>query len=143
MKFAENPWLSIEKGYKTCHADRGMSNKKKIVLDPSIGCLSTSVVAHEMLHIVGLFHEHQRPDRDQYVTVHFDNIKKKSRHNFVIYNGQKTYDVPYDPKSIMHYGRRDGCIDCTRNVMDSKVSGNNVFVLQLWAFLKDYANAYL
>jgi len=41
----------------------------------SIGsCHKTGAVMHEVLHTLGFFHEHNRPDRDNFVTIHFDNI---------------------------------------------------------------------
>ena len=36
-----------------------------------------TVVVHEMLHILGFGHEHQRPDRDDFITVLWSNIKNK------------------------------------------------------------------
>jgi len=38
------------------------------------GCVNTGAVMHEVLHTLGFFHEHNRPDRDNFVTIHFDNI---------------------------------------------------------------------
>lgn len=32
-------------------------------------------IQHELLHVLGLFHEHTRPDRDEYVEVLWDNIE--------------------------------------------------------------------
>lgn len=32
------------------------------------------IVMHELLHTAGMYHEHQRPDRDQYVTILFMNM---------------------------------------------------------------------
>lgn len=29
---------------------------------------------HELLHVLGMFHEHQRCDRDTYVTIHWENL---------------------------------------------------------------------
>jgi len=39
------------------------------------GCLQTTGgIQHELLHVLGLFHEQSRPDRDEYVIVLWDNI---------------------------------------------------------------------
>ncbi|KAL1467231.1 hypothetical protein MTO96_026227, partial [Rhipicephalus appendiculatus] len=38
------------------------------------GCLYNGTVAHELLHVVGFYHEHTRPDRDDYVDVFERNI---------------------------------------------------------------------
>jgi len=38
------------------------------------GCVNTGAVMNEVLHILGFWHEHNRPDRDNFVTIHFDNI---------------------------------------------------------------------
>ena len=37
---------------------------------------------HEMCHVLALMHEHQRPDRDNYITVHEDRILAGYEHNF-------------------------------------------------------------
>ena len=49
-----------------------------IFLYPQHGCVATGVVVHELLHSLGFSHEQERPDRDDYVTVHWDNIKAGS-----------------------------------------------------------------
>ena len=41
-----------------------------------IECLDKATIIHEAMHIIGLFHEHQRKDRNKYVIFHRDNIIK-------------------------------------------------------------------
>jgi Astacin (Peptidase family M12A) len=65
-----------------------------------------SVIKHELFHVLGFRHELQRPDRDQYIMVHMENIRKDKLPNFKIY-GDELYDIhhiAYDPKSISNYG---------------------------------------
>lgn len=56
---------------------------------------------HELMHAIGFYHEHCRPDRDQYVIVDKEKIDN------INYEKLRTSDVrmfgPYDKKSIMHY----------------------------------------
>ncbi|ETN82451.1 astacin, partial [Necator americanus] len=60
---------------------------------------------HELMHVIGLHHEHSRYDRDNFVKVHYENIKKDEWYNFEKVNADKftTHGVPYDYMSIMHY----------------------------------------
>ncbi|XP_031658184.1 high choriolytic enzyme 1-like isoform X4 [Oncorhynchus kisutch] len=60
-------------------------------------------LCHELMHALGLHHEHTRPDRDQYVTIQWDNVVPGKQENFKVKKGD-TQDLPYDYDSIMHYG---------------------------------------
>jgi len=59
---------------------------------------------HTILHAVGMWHEIQRADRDDYVKIHVENILTGYLHNFE----KKDYSffnskLPYDELSVMHY----------------------------------------
>ena len=64
------------------------------------------VVIHEIGHAIGFFHEQSRPDRDDHVTIHFENIEDGACKEFKKHSEQKitTNNIPYDHASIMHYG---------------------------------------
>ena len=38
-------------------------------------CISKGTIVHELLHILGVEHEQTRPDRDQYFSVNWPNMK--------------------------------------------------------------------
>jgi hypothetical protein len=61
--------------------------------------------AHELGHALGFHHEHQRWDRDQYVTIHYENIKAGRAHDYdrIAATNWLVTTLPYDYKSIMHY----------------------------------------
>jgi hypothetical protein len=62
------------------------------------------VVAHELAHALGFLHEQSRPDRDQYVTIHLENVIGGFEHNFNVSPSSNT-SGSYDFCSVMHYGR--------------------------------------
>lgn len=72
------------------------------------GCHHHGIAVHEILHALGVLHEHSRPDRDKYIDVKWDNIadwgafawNKGDKDQFA---ASKDTDVQYDIQSIMHY----------------------------------------
>ena len=60
-------------------------------------------IVHEFIHALGVYHMHQRSDRDKYVKINWENIKESDKFNFDKLNDAVFFDVPYDAKSMMHY----------------------------------------
>lgn len=73
--------------------------KQTISLDQYI---SVGSVIHEMGHTVGLYHEHARKDRDQYVSIQWNNIQDGQAYNFNKYTSG-TDIGPFNINSVMMY----------------------------------------
>uniref|UniRef100_A0AB38ZEU7 Metalloendopeptidase n=1 Tax=Oncocephalus sp. TaxID=2944721 RepID=A0AB38ZEU7_9HEMI len=89
-----------------CRATIGYAKGRRLLNLSPRHCLGRpGKVHHEMLHVLGLKHEHSRPDRDQYVTIIQENIAPGKEHNFIKASPLEytTYNVPYNFLSVMHY----------------------------------------
>jgi len=112
-------------GEKACgDSPPGMvGNGKQLVrlqLPATTGCANMEhTIAHEIGHAIGLFHEHTRDNRNQYVKIIWKNIDS-SPEQFcrVMYNKYLKWPPgedltkEYDFKSIMHYGVFSGAKPC-------------------------------
>jgi hypothetical protein len=68
------------------------------------GCGTLGIVAHEILHAAGMYHEQSREDRDTYVTINFANITSGYESNFNIQSANASDHGAYNYGSVMHYG---------------------------------------
>lgn len=68
-------------------------------------CRKKRTVLHEFGHAVGFYHQHNRPDRDDYVEIVWTNVVKGNEFAFdkLTLDSNAMY-FPYDYESIMHYG---------------------------------------
>ena len=89
----------------------------------NIRCMGYGTVTHELMHGLGFKHEHQRPDRDTYVTIDYSNIAAGKEGNFTKITGGTTYGA-YDYESIMHYGAYAFAVDTSKVTIDAK--GNSI-----------------
>ncbi|KAH9512785.1 hypothetical protein Btru_038183, partial [Bulinus truncatus] len=61
---------------------------------------------HEIGHALGLVHEHQLPNRDDYIGIIYENVLPRMRMWFNKYTTKVVdqMNVPYEYSSVMHYG---------------------------------------
>ncbi|XP_055013865.1 low choriolytic enzyme-like isoform X2 [Boleophthalmus pectinirostris] len=76
-------------------------HKQKLSLSKK-GCLNPATIQHELLHALGFAHEHTRSDRDDHVTVLYQNIISDKISNFAKHRTNNLY-TPYDFNSVMQY----------------------------------------
>lgn len=124
----EKAFVEIVRG-KGCRAVVGyIGRQSRLIL--GYGCIWVARVLHELLHVLGFFHEHTRPDRDEYVTIFDDNIKEASRNNFRKMSESRvtTFGLPYDFKSVLHYHDREFAIDRLKKTLEPKVGVGKVII---------------
>lgn len=108
----ETDYVEFVNDNEYCASFIGRQGGKQEVLLQD-GCVYRGIVEHEMLHVLGVFHEHTRYDRDDYVTILFSNIDDGYELNFLKRGADHTTSlgVEYDYDSVMHYGPYDFSIE--------------------------------
>ena len=74
-------------------------------------CVYFDTAVHELGHVIGFFHEHNRPDRDDFISVFPQQFPQLSD-QFEKQNplSTNTLGLGYDYASIMHYRSLGGAI---------------------------------
>ena len=67
------------------------------------GKLSNFLQSTSRIYFKGFKHEHTRSDRDRFVEINFENIKKGHESNFKKCGYCNNQRLPYDTGSVMHY----------------------------------------
>lgn len=102
----DEDYLFVTNGPTGCWSHLGRVGGLQELNLQSPGCTKhIGTPMHELMHALGVFHEHTRPDRNTYIDVHWDNIEQKSWPNFQnnLTAKTSTYGTKYDYGSLMHY----------------------------------------
>ncbi|KAH9490243.1 hypothetical protein Btru_035013 [Bulinus truncatus] len=105
-----------------CHSIVGYNNHGKQEVSIGVGCELKGIIMHELIHSLGFWHEHNRPDRDTFIDININNVKTESRHDFNLRTTAEatTLRTSYDFGSIMHYGTYTFALDRTKPVITPK-----------------------
>ena len=96
-------------------------------------CNTRRIILHEIGHAIGFWHEQSRPDRDNYVTINWDNIRKGKAHNFWKRSNLEVnhQGSDYDYGSVMHYSTRAfRDVNCTDDCTTIDVSNEQEYYRQ-------------
>lgn len=103
-------YLTFESGNGICASIVGRNPEEggRQVIELGVLC-TVGAAIHEIMHAIGLLHEHTRTDRDTYVEILTANIEDRPgvAVNFEISRPQTDLTGFYDFESIMHYGSTD------------------------------------
>ncbi|GFR33526.1 astacin-like metalloprotease toxin 2, partial [Trichonephila clavata] len=102
----EKEYCKIFKG-KGCYAALGRNKtySQPQPLSLGDGCHKKGTVIHELLHIVGFYHEQNRSDRDNYLNIYLKNVKPGMKGNFIKLKPSENWLInDFDYDSIMIYG---------------------------------------
>lgn len=107
------PKEASDVNYVHIYPDRGcysmvgkMGGKQSLSLGS--GCIQKGIILHELMHAVGFFHEQSRTDRDDHITIMWNNIQSGMQGQFEKYGHGtiQSLGTSYDYGSIMHYGTK-------------------------------------
>lgn len=103
--------IAFQKSASGCWSRLGYQNDGRTNLIPQqlnlgTGCMYKGIIQHEILHALGVAHEHMRPDRDNYLVMNTSNMKQLGLDNSWKYWSQdvlQNFTNSFDYGSLMMY----------------------------------------
>ncbi len=110
-KASEEHYVLFKRGAQHCYANVGFRFGVTLV-SLSSRC-GEKEINHELFHVLGFYHEQNRPDRDDYIEVLWENIDEENWAQFEKFaiesyptNLQDTENNPFEFSTIMLYDSR-------------------------------------
>ncbi|KAL2735847.1 seminal metalloprotease 1-like [Vespula squamosa] len=146
-KESDTDYVRIQGNRSGCWSMVGRHGKGQVLNLQVGGCVRHGVVIHELMHALGFYHQQSAANRDEWVVIHWDNIKPGKEHNFKKYDRNTVTDFgyPYDYDSVMHYSAHafsaNGKETIIPKVKDAKIGQRNglskIDVSKLQAMYRD------
>jgi hypothetical protein len=95
-------YVTFRPHLSACSATVGNMTNGQQFVNLADGCDTGSTI-HEIGHVLGLWHEQSREDRNQYVRILLENVEDGHAHNFEQHINYAGDLGAYDFGSIMHY----------------------------------------
>ena len=89
--------------YSEAGATGAPEDYQVVALHSSCAGLSQATVEHEVLHALGVDHEHNRPDRDNYLNVNPSASSSPSQYDKMTWERWMQSNYPFELDSVMTY----------------------------------------
>lgn len=74
-KDTDEDYVKIQAKNSGCWSLVGRHSRGQVLNLQNPGCVHHGVVVHEIMHALGFYHQQSAADRDEWVTIHWENIK--------------------------------------------------------------------
>lgn len=102
----ETNYIYIRKTNQGCSSMVGQNPQGGMqIISIDSPCLRKDIIIHEATHALGFDHTQSRSDRNNYVTIVYENMKQGTELSFALKKTNNEF-VPFDYKSIMMYPPR-------------------------------------
>ena len=105
-KSSDSDYIAIVNGNTGCWSSVGkVKGRQEVNLQSPYCTTQVGTPMHELMHALGFVHEQNRWERDDFVSIAWQNIKRGHEGNFKKAEKGSTdgYGVKYDYRSVMHY----------------------------------------
>lgn len=97
-------YLYVKNDESGCYSELGARAGQIRTMNLGKNCWTEPIALHELGHALGLMHEHQRPDRNSYISINLKNADSAYHFAFALFNTMNNATT-YDFTSIMHYSQ--------------------------------------